>query len=107
MANRWPHLPQTTVSIKTSLGLSAPVRMRVTRPFRFTSVVLDGDGHSPPVHGPCCESLRLRCAEFAVSPHSRSASVRLIPFRSALPSLLPLPHHWTWQQSQTRVIFRY
>src|SRR5436305_3072808 len=82
---------------------SAAVLMHVTGPFKFTSVVLYGDcAH---VRG-CCHGT-LRCADFVAAPHSQPARDRLSPCRSTLPSLFPLLHHWSWQQSRIRVISRF
>jgi len=45
MPNRWPQLPQTTVSISTALeAVSEGPRRRRATPFGFTSAALDVDG---------------------------------------------------------------
>lgn len=46
MANRWPHLLQTTVSIRIAVeGASASARRRLANPFDFTSAAFDVDGN--------------------------------------------------------------
>ena len=46
MANRWPQLLQTTVSIRIAVeGASASLRRRLATPFDFTSAALDVDGN--------------------------------------------------------------
>jgi hypothetical protein len=48
MANRCPHLSQTTVPMEVELGATSVVpRRRLAVPFKFTSAALDVAGNCP------------------------------------------------------------
>jgi len=104
MANCWPHLLQTTVSIRIAFGgCSASRPRRLATPFGFTSAALDADGN-------CDRRLvrhrGIRSAEFEGVTHSRWAPDLHSPCRSRLPWLFQLLRRWASKQSRNLGIVR-